>query len=158
MQLISHKLPPAAYFYYEATGHMSQIGRAIEVVKTGQEIAAKFEKRHLQPQTSLFDMPCAATMSTRLCDFIKASGCCHWDAEWDWWKEEEREKLVLKATKTKWRWYICDMPIWPKKWKHGHKWQRLLFSTLISVLRDAYVWVLTISVKPIIEQKFKKWF
>lgn len=36
------KLPPAAYFYYVATGHMSHVGRTTEVVKTGQEIAAKF--------------------------------------------------------------------------------------------------------------------
>lgn len=36
------KLPQAAYFYYVATSHMSQIGRTTEVVKTGQEIAAKF--------------------------------------------------------------------------------------------------------------------
>lgn len=120
MQLISHKLPPAAYFYYEATGHMSQIGRAIEVVKTGQEIAAKFEKRHLQPQTSLFDMLCAAAMSTRLCDFIKASGCCHWDAEWDWWKEEERGKVGTQGDKNKvkviHRWYAYmtkKVQTWP---------------------------------------------
>lgn len=42
MQPICQKQPPAAYLYYVATGPMSQIGRTIDVVKTGQEIAAKF--------------------------------------------------------------------------------------------------------------------
>lgn len=41
MQNIGQKLPPAAYFYYVATGYMSEVVRDI-VVTTGQEIAAKF--------------------------------------------------------------------------------------------------------------------
>lgn len=49
------KLPPAAYFCNVATGHVSQIRRTTEVVKTEQEVAAKSQNRQLHPKPVQFD-------------------------------------------------------------------------------------------------------